>query len=45
MSQELSLIDYLQAGIPVRLLLDLACPDGPDSRAIYASEERDAACC
>ena len=45
MAQQLSLIEYLEAGIPVRLLLDLACPDGPDSRAIYASEARDPACC
>ena len=40
MAQQHRLLAYLEAGIPLRLLLDLACPDGPDSRAIYSAEER-----
>ena len=28
----------LAAGIPLSLLMDLASPTGPDSRALYASE-------
>ena len=43
MAQQLSLHACLKAGIPVRLLLDLASSDGPDSRAIYAAEERESA--
>ena len=29
----------LAAGVPLRLLLDLAAPNGPDSEVIAASEE------
>ena len=32
----------LRAGVPLSLLLDLADPDGPDTRAIMAAERRDA---
>ena len=32
----------LGAGIPLSLLLDLASPDGPDTRGIMAAEARDA---
>jgi hypothetical protein len=28
----------LRAGVPLSLLCDLAAPDGPPSRAIYAAE-------
>ena len=41
MAQQLSLPACIEAGIPVRLLLDLSSSDGPDSRAIYAAEERE----
>ena len=43
MPQQLSLPACLKAGIPVRLLLDLADPDGPDSRAICAAEKHEPA--
>ena len=36
---QLSLPACVEAGIPVRLLLDLASSEGPDSRAIYAAEQ------
>jgi hypothetical protein len=32
----------LRAGIPLSLLLDLADPDGPDTRAIMEAERLDA---
>jgi hypothetical protein len=32
----------LRAGIPLSLLLDLASPDGPDTRGIMAAEALDA---
>jgi hypothetical protein len=41
MNAPLNLLAYLEAGIPVTLLVDLASPEGPDSPAIYAAEERE----
>lgn len=30
--------EWLRAGVPLSLLLDLACPEGPDSREIARRE-------
>lgn len=35
-------MQLLRAGVPLSLLLDLADPDGPDTRAIMEAERRDA---
>lgn len=32
-------MQWLASGVPIRLLLDLAAPDGPDSEIIAATEE------
>lgn len=32
-------MQLLATGVPLRLLLDLAAPDGPDSEVIAATEE------
>jgi len=42
--QALSGLGLLAAGIPLTLLVDLACPAGPDSRAIYAEEAGRSVC-
>lgn len=41
MTSESAVFEWLRAGVPLSLLIDLVSPEGPDSRAI-AYEERDA---
>lgn len=38
MAQQSTLLAWVEAGIPVTLLLDLADVEGLDSRSIYADE-------
>lgn len=35
---ESSVLEYLEAGVPLTLLLDLASTSGPDSDAIFTDE-------
>ncbi len=42
MNRQFSVLECLRAGIPLSLLLDLASPDGPDSRDIARRETGDA---
>jgi len=38
MSTETNVFEWLRAGVPLSLLLDLASPGGPDSREIARRE-------
>jgi hypothetical protein len=38
MTEESAAFAWLRCGVPLSLLLDLASPDGPDSRAIARYE-------
>lgn len=38
MTGESRVFDWLRNGVPLSLLLDLACPEGPDSREIARRE-------
>ena len=38
MAGDVAAFDWLRAGVPLSLLLDLAAPEGPDSRAIARYE-------
>ena len=40
MARESAVFEWLRAGVPLSLLMDLASPDGPDSREI-AHRERE----
>lgn len=40
MATETNVFEYLRAGVPLSLLLDLASPSGPDSREIARHEAR-----
>lgn len=40
MSSESEAFEWLRAGVPLSLLLDLASPTGPDSREIARHEAR-----
>lgn len=42
MARRSSVLDLLESGIPISLLLDLALPAGPDSPAIWLWEQRQA---
>jgi hypothetical protein len=39
MTGESEVFEWLRSGIPLSLLMDLASPDGPDSRAIAYAEQ------
>ena len=32
---------WLHSGVPLTLLIDLLCPEGPDSHTIFTSEDAD----
>jgi len=42
MNTESAVFEWLRAGVPLSLLLDLASPGGPDSREIARREARTA---
>ena len=39
MGTESTVFEWLRSGVPLSLLMDLASPDGPDSRAIAHYEQ------
>jgi hypothetical protein len=40
MTRESTVFEWLRSGVPLSLLMDLASPDGPDSRAIASYEQQ-----